>query len=86
MPLYSMMTDNVSLSLNTVGSLSSNLPGEELPLTDPEEIRERMEKLVDLVIEAGPCGAQATTVIDLSSGTPQLVREGRGALAPFGLG
>ena len=62
------------------------LPGEELPLTDPEEIRERMEKLVDLVIEAGPCGAQATTVIDLSSGTPQLVREGRGALAPFGLG
>ena len=62
------------------------LPGEELPLTDPEEIRERMEKLVDLVIEAGPCGAEATTVIDLSSGTPQLVRAGRGALEPFGLG
>ena len=62
------------------------LPGEELPLTDPDEIRERMEKLVDLVIEAGPCGAEATTVIDLSSGTPQLVRAGRGALAPFGLG
>ena len=62
------------------------LPGEELPLTDPDEIRERMEKLVDLVIEAGPCGAEATTVIDLSAGTPQLVRAGRGPLAPFGLG
>ena len=40
---------------------------------------------VDLVIEAGPCRGEATTVIDLTSGTPELVREGRGSLAPFGL-
>lgn len=61
------------------------LPGEDLPLTDPDEIRERLEKQVDLVIEAGYCGPEATTVIDLTSGAPQLVRAGRGALAPFGL-
>jgi len=61
------------------------LPGEDLPLSDPDEIRERLEKQVDLVIEAGYCGPEATTVIDLTSGTPQLVRAGRGALAPFGL-
>lgn len=61
------------------------LPGEDLPLTDPDEIRERLEKLVDLVIEAGYCGPEATTVIDLTSGSPQLVRAGRGALEPFGL-
>ncbi len=61
------------------------LPGEDLPLSDPDEIRERMEKQVDLVIEAGYCGPEATTVIDLSSGTPELVRAGRGPLAPFGL-
>ncbi len=61
------------------------LPGEALPLTDAEEIRERLEKQVDLVIEAGYCGPEATTVIDLSSGAPQLVRAGRGDLAPFGL-
>lgn len=61
------------------------LPGEPFPLTDPEEIRDRLGKLVDLVIEAGPCGAEATTVIDLTSGAPVLVRAGRGALAPFGL-
>ncbi|MDI3490285.1 MAG: hypothetical protein PWP11_1562 [Thauera sp.] len=61
------------------------LPGEDLPLTDPDEIRERLEKQVDLVIEAGYCGPEATTVIDLTSGSPQLVRVGRGALEPFGL-
>lgn len=61
------------------------LPDEPHPLTDPEEIRERMEKLVDLVIEAGPCGPEATTVVDLSGGAPVLVRAGRGALAPLGL-
>ncbi len=61
------------------------LPGEDLPLTDPEEIRERLEHAVDLVLEAGPCGPEATTVIDLTGGAPQLMRAGRGALEPFGL-
>lgn len=67
--------------------LSSTLimPGEDLPLTDADEIRERLEKLVDLVIEAGFCGPEATSVIDLTGGSPVLVRAGRGDLAPFGL-
>lgn len=61
------------------------LAGDDLPLTDPEEIRERLEHAADLVIEAGPCGPEATTVIDLTGGAPQLVRAGRGPLEPFGL-
>ncbi|HRP75625.1 MAG TPA: L-threonylcarbamoyladenylate synthase [Rhodocyclaceae bacterium] len=61
------------------------LPGEDLPLTDPNEILERLGKQVDLVIEAGFCGPEATSVIDLTSGAPVLVRAGRGDLAPFGL-
>ena len=61
------------------------LPGEDLPLTDPEEIRDRLGKQVELVIEAGYCGPEATTVIDLTSGAPELVRAGRGPLEPFGL-
>jgi len=61
------------------------LPDEDLPLTDPEEIRDRLEKQVELVIEAGFCGPEATTVIDLTSGAPVLVRAGRGDLSPFGL-
>lgn len=61
------------------------LPGEDLPLTDAEDIRDRLEKQVDLVIEAGFCGPEATTVIDLTTGAPVLVRAGRGDLGPFGL-
>lgn len=61
------------------------LPDDELPLTDPHEIVERLGKQVDLVIEAGYCGPEATTVIDLTSGIPVLVRAGRGDPAPFGL-
>ena len=61
------------------------LPDEETPLTDAEEIRERLEKDVDLIIEGGACRGEATTIIDLTSGTPELIREGRGSLTPFGL-
>ena len=61
------------------------LAGDDLPLTDAEEIRDQLGKAVDLVIEAGYCGPEATTVIDLASGSPELVRAGRGALEPFGL-
>jgi tRNA A37 threonylcarbamoyladenosine synthetase subunit TsaC/SUA5/YrdC len=56
-----------------------------LPLCDPEEIRDRLEKQLDLIIEAGFCGPEATTVIDLTTGAPTLIRAGRGDLAPFGL-
>lgn len=61
------------------------LPGEALPLTDPDEIRERLGKQLDLIIEAGYCGPEATTVIDLTGGAPVLIRAGRGDLSPFGL-
>lgn len=61
------------------------LPGEEFPLTDPEEIRERLEHQVDLVIEAGHCGAGLTTVINLAGGAPELIRAGKGDTSVFGL-
>jgi len=62
------------------------LPGDELPLADADEIRERLEKQLDAVIDAGHCGIEMTTVINLTTDQPELVRAGRGALAPFGLG
>ncbi|MDR5813866.1 MULTISPECIES: L-threonylcarbamoyladenylate synthase [unclassified Caballeronia] len=61
------------------------LPPDTEPLNDPEEIRERLEKQIELVIDAGACPAEPSTVIDLSGGEPVLVRAGRGALEPFGL-
>ena len=61
------------------------LPGDDEPLSDADEIEERIGKLIDLVIDAGPCGREATTVINLVGGLPELVRAGRGPLEPFGL-
>lgn len=66
-------------------SATLQLPGDDAPLNDPAEIRARLEKLIDLVICGGPAPAQPTTVIDLTSGEPVLVREGRGELSKFGL-
>lgn len=61
------------------------LPGSEAPLADADEIRQRLEKLLDLVIDAGQCGSTMTTVINLTGAQPELVRAGQGSLAPFGL-
>lgn len=62
------------------------LPGDDLPLNDPEDIRDRLARRIDLVIEAGACGLEMTTVVDLTGPAPELVRAGRGPLAPLGLG
>lgn len=65
-------------------SMSFSLPDEEdVSMMMPWEIRERLEHVVDLVIEVEHCEAGATTVIDLTSDTPMLVREGLGDIAPF---
>ena len=64
-------------------SVTLMLPGDELPMTDPELIRERLEREVDLVIDGGICGHEPTSVIDLADDIPVIVREGRGDIAPF---
>jgi tRNA threonylcarbamoyl adenosine modification protein (Sua5/YciO/YrdC/YwlC family) len=61
------------------------LPNEDAPLTDPEIIRERLEKLVDLVIDGGACSLIPTSVIDMTHDAPELIRQGRGDVALFGL-
>lgn len=59
------------------------LPGDAAPLSDALEIRERLEHDLELVIDAGACGAEPSTVIDLSGETARVLREGKGSLAPF---
>ncbi|PTQ77800.1 L-threonylcarbamoyladenylate synthase [Nitrosomonas oligotropha] len=61
------------------------LPGDDFPLNDAEEIRERLEHQVELVMDAGSCGIDMTTVIDLTTDVPVLVRQGKGSLEPFGI-
>ena len=54
------------------------LPGQSLPMTEAEEIRDVLERQIDLVIDSGNCGIETTTVIDLTGDVPVLVREGMG--------
>ena len=60
-------------------------PGDTEPLNDPEEIRQRMEKSVQAIVNAGACPMQPTTVVDLTGAEPVLVRLGRGDPALLGL-
>lgn len=61
------------------------LAGETEPLTDPYDIRDRLEHQVDLVIDGGYCGLEPTTVVDLRDGVPVILREGAGSVAALGL-
>lgn len=59
------------------------LPGEDNPMTDPDEIRDKLEHELDLIIEGGFCGMEATTVVNLTGAVPEVMRVGKGDPAPF---
>jgi tRNA threonylcarbamoyl adenosine modification protein (Sua5/YciO/YrdC/YwlC family) len=61
------------------------LPGDELPLNNAEEIRDRLEHEVDLVLDGGSCGVKMTTVVDLTEQVPVIVRQGKGSMAALGV-
>jgi len=64
-------------------SVTLIMPGEEYPLMDPYDIRQILEHDVDLVIDGGYCGMEATTVVDLADEAPMILRAGKGDTAPF---
>lgn len=61
------------------------LPGDDVPLNDPHEIRERLEHQVDLILDAGACGLEPTTVVNLTGSEPEIIRIGKGDTALFGV-
>lgn len=80
--------NNITLALleglnEPLMSVTMLLPGEELPMTDPYEIRQLLEHDLDLVIDGGFCGMEPTTVIDLADETPVIVRYGQGDASAF---
>ncbi len=62
-------------------STTLTLPGADLPLTDPQDIRDQLSGRVDLIVDGGMGGIEPTTVIDLAGDTPTVLRAGKGDLA-----
>jgi tRNA threonylcarbamoyl adenosine modification protein (Sua5/YciO/YrdC/YwlC family) len=54
------------------------LPDDELPLADPDLFRTRLEQRVDVIVDAGACGLEPTTVVDLTGDAPEVLRQGAG--------
>ena len=64
-------------------SVTLIMPGDELPMTDPYDIRDSLEHMVDLIIDGGYCGMEPTTVVNLTDEVPVVTRIGAGDPAPF---
>lgn len=59
------------------------MPGEEAPMTEGWVVKDELDHLVDIVLDTGECGSEPTTVVDLSSGTAEVLRHGAGDASPF---
>ena len=59
------------------------MPGDDMPLSDPYDIRDTLEHHVDLVIDGGYCGFEATTVVDMTDEVPLVTRQGVGDASAF---
>jgi tRNA A37 threonylcarbamoyladenosine synthetase subunit TsaC/SUA5/YrdC len=59
------------------------MSGEIMPLSDPYDIRQMLEHQLDLVVDGGYCGIEATTVIDMTEEVPELLRQGVGDASAF---
>jgi tRNA threonylcarbamoyl adenosine modification protein (Sua5/YciO/YrdC/YwlC family) len=66
-------------------SMTLSLADDEQPMNDPETIRARIGNRVDLIIDAGVCSLEPTTVLELTGESPEIVRRGRGDPAAIGL-
>lgn len=75
-PVTAMLIETLGEPLMSVSLI---LPGEELPMTDAQDIRDKLEKHVDVILDSGYCGYLPTTVIDLTSDQPEVLRQGKGA-------
>ena len=64
-------------------SSTLTLPGDDIPLTDPLDIEKRIGHDIDVIVEAGTTGIEPTTVLDLSTGTVEVIRVGRGDASQF---
>ena len=79
-PLVHAMLDVLG---EPIMSSTLTLPGDNMPLTDPLDIEARIGHQIDLIVDAGPTGIEPTSVIDLTSGVAEVLRQGRGDVSAF---
>jgi tRNA threonylcarbamoyl adenosine modification protein (Sua5/YciO/YrdC/YwlC family) len=84
-PEHKVLQELLSLHGAPLLATTLILPGEDTPLNDPEDIRERLEHQVGAVIDAGACSLEPTTVIDMSGDELEVLRRGQGDPALLGL-
>jgi len=84
-PEHAVMQELLALHGAPLLATTLTPPGESEPLNDPEEIRDRYEKLIAGVIDAGACSLQPTTIVDCTGDSIEVVRQGLGDVALLGL-
>lgn len=84
-PDHGVTLDLLDVLSHPLISTSLLLPGDEIARSRPEDIRERLEHEIDLVLDAGHCGTEPTTVVDLTGKQAVIVRRGRGPVEVLGL-
>ena len=82
-PDHALVTAVLEQLGEPIMSSTLSLPGDHMPLTDPIDIEERIGHQIELVVEAGATGIDPTTVLDLSGGTVDILRAGRGDVSQF---
>lgn len=75
-----IINDLVAELNEPIMSTSLIMPGDDMPLSDPYDIRQTLEHAVDLVVDGGYCGLEATTVIDMTSEDFSIIRQGVGSI------
>lgn len=78
-PICQALTDALGEPLMSTTLI---LPGDDHPPEDAEEIRDRLDKLVDVIIDGGFCSVEPSTVLDLTEQPPKVVRQGKGEVPP----
>lgn len=84
-PEHKVLQDLLELHGAPLLAATLILAGDDGPLNDPEEIRERLEHQVGAVIDAGACTLEPTTVVDMTGDSPEVLRHGQGDPALLGL-
>jgi tRNA threonylcarbamoyl adenosine modification protein (Sua5/YciO/YrdC/YwlC family) len=88
-PNHAVVHELLALHMAPLLATTLIMPGDTLPLNDPQEIRERLLNSVNGVIDAGACALEPTTVLDLTTmqtgGAPQVVRDGAGDWRALGI-